>query len=126
MKKFLAILLGLVVVGVLIYFALPGDTENRAKRLGVSYFDGDYVITHNGYSGMNVWLVIDGKVTSEPEKGYYHTRAAGVSKKTIYLQVPMANTEIEEFQSLQQLTEAQQTILKAKYGENSTHFGKVR
>ncbi len=122
MKKFLAILLGLVVLGVLIYFALPGDTENRAKRLGVSYFDGDYVITHNGYSGMNVWLVIDGKVTSEPDKGYYHTRAAGVSGKTIYLQIPMANTEIEEFQTLNQLTATQQAILKAKYGENSGYF----
>ncbi len=126
MKKLIYVVIGLIVAAVLIYFALPGDTENRAKRLGVSYFDGDYVITHNGFSGMNVWLVIDGKVTSEPEKGYYHTRAAGISKKTIYLQVPMANTEIEEFQSLEQLTESQQTILKAKYGENSKYFGKIR
>jgi hypothetical protein len=126
MKKFIAVLLGLVILAIVIYFALPGDTENRAKRLGVSYFDGDYVITHNGYSAMNVWLVIDGKVTSEPDKGYYHTRAAGFSGKTIYLQIPIANTEIEEFQSLKQLTSAQQQVLLAKYGENSKYFGEAR
>ena len=126
MKKFLYVIAGLVVLAVLIYFVLPGDTENRAKRLGVSYFDGDYVITHNGMSGMNVWLVIDGKVTSEVSKGYYHTRAVGLSSKSIYLQIPIANTEIEEFESIKQLTATQQQILIAKYGENSKYLVKTR
>lgn len=126
MKKFLYIILGLAVLAVLVYLVLPGDTENRAKRLGVSYFDGDYVITHNGLSGMNAWLVIDGKVTSEPEKGYYHTRAVGFNGKSIYLQVPMANTEIEEFADIRQLTSAQKQILISKYGENSKFFATVQ
>jgi len=126
MKKFLYVALGLIVLAVLVYLVLPGDAENRAKRLGVSYFDGDYVITHNGMSGMNAWLVIDGKVTSEPAKGYYHTRVVGFKGESIYLQVPIANTEIEEFADIKQLTAAQRNILISKYGENSKYFVKVR
>ncbi|MBV1908085.1 MAG: hypothetical protein KUG78_02125 [Kangiellaceae bacterium] len=126
MKKFVSIVLGLIVLAGVVYIVLPGDAENRAKRLGVSYFDGDYVITHNGMSGMNVWLVIDGKVTSEPSKGYYHTRAVGHSDASIYLQVPIANTEIEEFESIHQLTPAQKHILVSKYGENAKYFNNVK
>lgn len=103
----------LITVG---YIFISGDTENRFTRLGVSYFDGDYVITHYGMSGTNAWLVIDGKVTSEPAKGYYHSRALIDRKKTAYLQLPISNTVIEEYISLSQLTSEQEEVLTRKYG----------
>jgi len=33
MKKFLYVVLGLIILAVLVYVVLPGDAENRAKRL---------------------------------------------------------------------------------------------
>lgn len=100
------------------YVFLTGDTENRFTRLGVSYFDGNYVITHHGMSGLDAWIVIDGKVTSEPSKGYYHTRVRVNGGKTAYIQLPITNTVIEEFVNVSQLTSAQEKILFSKYGDN--------
>lgn len=102
------------------FIFISGDTENRFSRLGVSYFDGDYVITHYGMSGINVWLVDNGKVTSEPDKGYYHTRVrVGPGKKNAYLQLPIMNTVIEEYFGLGQLTGQQVEILVSKYGNEA-------
>ncbi len=116
MKKFVIVSIVAVIVVAIIYVLIPGDTENRFSRLGVSYFDGDYVITHYGMSGMNIWLVKSGKVTSEPAKGYYHTRVLTATKSS-YLQLPITNTVIEEFHSVEQLAPEQQQLLRAKYSE---------
>ncbi len=104
----------LILVG---YIFITGDTENRIARLGVTYFDGDYVITHYGLSDTNVWLVINGKVTSEPDKGYYHSRVISTGNKTAYLQLPIANSIIEEYKSFSQLTAKQKEVLVEKYGQ---------
>jgi hypothetical protein len=108
----------ILVLVALAYVFMKGDTENRFTRLGVSYFDGNYVITHHGMSGLDAWLVIDGKVTSEPSKGYYHTRVRVQSGKTAYIQLPITNTVIEEFTNVSQLTQSQTKILVGKYGNN--------
>ena len=113
------ILLLLIALG---YVFLKGDTENRFTRLGVSYFDGNYVITHHGMSGLDAWLVINGKVTSEPSKGYYHTRVTVKGGKTAYIQLPITHTVIEEFVNFNQLTTSQVTILTAKYGDELLTF----
>lgn len=116
MKKYLIGSVAVIVLLAIIYALIPGDTENRISRLGISYFDGDYVITHYGLSGMNIWLVKDGKVTSEPAKGYYHTRVL-TANKPAYLQLPISNTVIEEFHAISQLAPEQQQLLRAKYSE---------
>ena len=100
------------------YVFISGDSENRFTRLGVSYFDGNYVITHHGMSGLDAWIVIDGKVTSEPSKGYYHTRVRVKGDKNAYIQLPIVNTVIEEFVSASQLTSAQNAVLASKYGDS--------
>ncbi|WP_144393866.1 hypothetical protein [Pleionea sediminis] len=114
MKKYVIAIVVSLIIGVIVYALIPGDTENRFNRLGVSYFDGDYVITYYGMSGMNIWLVKDGKVTSEPAKGYYHTRVL-TGNKSSYLQLPITNTVIEEFKSIEKLAPDQQQLLKSKY-----------
>ncbi|TQV70953.1 hypothetical protein FLL45_21745 [Aliikangiella marina] len=112
------IIIAVVIIAILGigYIFISGDTENRVARLGVSYFDGDYVITYHGYSGVDVWMVKSGKVTSEPSKGYYHTRVRTKDGKTAYMQLPISNTVIEEFKEPSQLTKAQRAILVGKYG----------
>ncbi len=116
MKTKFLLIVAVILLSVVGYVFISGDTENRISRLGVSYFDGDYVITHYGLSGMNVWLVKNGKVTSEPQKGYYHTRVLITGNQTVYLQLPINNTVIEEFSHQSQLTAEQKSILQKKYG----------
>lgn len=116
MKNKIVISVVVIVILALGYVFISGDTENRVARLGVSYFDGDYIITHHGLSGMDVWYVKSGKVTSEPSKGYYHTRVQVEGGKTAYLQLPILNTVIEEYVSPSQLTESQKAVLRGKYG----------
>ena len=87
-------MLGLVV-------ALGGCTQeqqNRLSRMGVTWLEGDYRVTYADGSHVKSWDVRDGKVTSEPEKGYYYfwTRVDG---KKLYVQTPIARTYLEELPS---------------------------
>tara|TARA_B100000780_G_C21043405_1_gene418774 strand:- start:546 stop:869 length:324 start_codon:yes stop_codon:yes gene_type:complete len=87
--------IGLALYGVLTI--MPEDRVNQISRLGVSYLDGDYQVTYTGYSGDKTWIVRNSKVTSEPAKGYYFFWAHdSKTNKKRYVQVPMANTYIEE------------------------------
>ena len=76
---------------------MPEDRVNQISRLGVSYLDGDYRVTYTSYSGDKTWFVRNSKVTSEPAKGYYFfwTHDSKTNTKR-YVQVPIANTYIEE------------------------------
>ena len=56
------------------------------EDLCVTYADGEHV---------KVWQVLDGKVTSEPAKGYYYFWAKKDNKK-YYVQTPIVRTYIEE------------------------------
>jgi hypothetical protein len=52
----------------------------------VTYADGEHVKS---------WVVRDGKVTSEPEKGYYYFWV-NEGKQRYYVQTPIARSYIEE------------------------------
>lgn len=96
--KIAAILI--VCIGVAFYtirIFISEDRVNNINRLGVSFLSGDYKVTYAGYSGDKTWVVTNGKVTSDPAKGYYFFWVSDLkTNNKKYIQVPMANTYIEE------------------------------
>ena len=88
------------VAGVLLFLSvlLLGCTEeqqNRLSRVGVTWLEGDYTVTFAEGNHIKTWIVKDGKVTSEPEKGYYFFWAIENGKK-VYVQTPIMRTYIQE------------------------------
>ena len=71
------------------------ETQNRLSRLGVTWLEGDYRVTFAEGSHLRTWEVRGGKVTTEPDKGYYYFWAK-VDGKNVYVQTPIARTYIEE------------------------------
>jgi hypothetical protein len=71
------------------------ETQNRLSRLGVTWLEGDYRITFAEGDFVRTWEVRNGKVTSEPDKGYYFFWVR-VDGKNRYVQTPIARTIIEE------------------------------
>lgn len=76
--------------------ACSEEQQNKLSRLGVTWLEGDYRITYADGSHVKSWVVKQGKVTAEPEKGYYFFWA-DVNGKNLYVQTPIARTYIEEF-----------------------------
>ena len=79
-------------------FATSGCSEeqqNKLSRLGVTWLEGDYKVTYADGEHVKTWMVEDGKVTTEPAKGYYYFWAK-VNGKKVYVQTPIARTYIEE------------------------------
>lgn len=83
-------LLCLVVLG-----GCSEDQQNKLSRVGVSWLDGDYRVTYASGEHAKSWDVRDGKVTSDPQKGYYFFWAE-VDGKKIYVQTPIGHTYVEE------------------------------
>ncbi|MCB1763603.1 MAG: hypothetical protein KDI27_10775 [Gammaproteobacteria bacterium] len=79
--------------------ACTQEQQNRISRIGVTWLEGDYRVTYADGSHVKSWEVRDGKVTSEPEKGYYYfwTRQNG---KKLYVQTPIGRSYIEEIPPL--------------------------
>lgn len=71
------------------------EQQNKLSRLGVTWLEGDYRITYADGSHVKSWEVRGGKVTAEPEKGYYYFWALANGKK-IYVQTPIGRSYIEE------------------------------
>ena len=71
------------------------EQQNKLSRLGVSWLEGNYRVTFAEGSHLKSWDVIDGKVTSEPGKGYYYFWSKQNGKK-LYVQTPIARSYIEE------------------------------
>lgn len=71
------------------------EQQNKLSRLGVTWLEGDYRVTFASGNHTQQWTVIDGKVTSEPAKGYYYFWTKINSKKK-YIQTPIERTYIEE------------------------------
>ncbi|MFT6386923.1 MAG: hypothetical protein ACJAUP_000292 [Cellvibrionaceae bacterium] len=96
--KIAAILI--VCIGVTFYVVrafISEDRANKISRLGVSYLSGDYRVTYTGFSGDKIWVIQNGKVTSDPAKGYYFFWVRDLKNNNKkYVQVPIANTYIEE------------------------------
>ena len=71
------------------------EQQNQLSRLGVSWLEGDYRVTFAEGNHLKSWTIKDGKVTSEPAKGYYYFWATENGKK-IYVQTPITRSYIEE------------------------------
>lgn len=71
------------------------EQQNRLSRIGVSWLEGNYKVTYADGNHVKSWIVRDGKVTSEPAKGYYYFWAISEGKKH-YVQTPIERTYIEE------------------------------
>lgn len=87
-----SILIFAIVVGLA---ACSEEQQNKLSRLGVTWLEGDYRITYAAGSHVKSWNVKQGKVTSEPNKGYYYFWA-DVNGKNVYVQTPIEQTYIEE------------------------------
>jgi len=85
----------LIGVCALLLGACSEEQQNRLSRLGVTWLEGDYRVTYADGSHVKTWEVRNGKVTSEPEKGYYFFWVR-VDGKKAYVQTPIARTYIEE------------------------------
>ncbi len=71
------------------------EQQNKLSRLGVTWLEGNYKVTFASGDHQKSWIVDDGKVTSEPQKGYYYFWAIENGKK-IYVQTPIERSYIEE------------------------------
>ena len=71
------------------------DQQNQVSRIGVSWLDGNYRVTYAEGEHLKSWEIRDGKVTSEPQKGYYYFWTQ-VDGKKAYVQTPIERTYIEE------------------------------
>ena len=71
------------------------EQQNKISRIGVTWLEGDYKVTYADGEHVKSWMVKDGKVTTEPGKGYYYFWAT-VDGKKIYVQTPINRTYIEE------------------------------
>ena len=92
MKK----IIGILVVGSLLTLvACSEEQQNKIGRLGVTWLEGDYKVTYAEGNHIKTWMVKDGKVTTEPSKGYYYFWAT-VNNEKIYVQTPIVRTYIEE------------------------------
>lgn len=88
--KRLLILLPLLMLG-----ACSEEQQNKISRIGVTWLEGDYRVTYAVAGHVKSWEVRDGKVTTEPGKGYYYFWAQ-VNGKKAYVQTPIERTYIEE------------------------------
>lgn len=71
------------------------EQQNQLSRIGVSWLEGNYRVTFAEGNHLKSWSVSDGKVTSEPAKGYYYFWATENGKK-YYVQTPIERSYIEE------------------------------
>lgn len=82
-------------LAVLLLGGCSEEQQNQISRLGVSWLEGNYKVTYADDGHVNSWIVRDGKVTSEPGKGYYYFWATDKGRK-YYVQTPIGRTYIEE------------------------------
>ena len=71
------------------------EQQNKISRLGVSWMEGNYKVTFYEGAHKKEWIVLDSKVTSEAQKGYYFFWVKEGGKKR-YVQTPISRTVIEE------------------------------
>ena len=87
-----------LIVSLLLLSACTEEQQNKLTRLGVTWLEGDYRVTYADGEHVKNWLVMDGKVTTEPAKGYYYFWAKKNGRK-YYVQTPIARTYIEEIEN---------------------------
>ena len=79
----------------LLFSACSEEQQNKISRIGVTWLEGDYRVTYADGSHVKSCKIRDGKVTSEPGKGYYYFWAVENGKK-FYVQTPIERSYIEE------------------------------
>ncbi len=89
-KRFL-----LMIPLLLLVISCSEEQQNKISRLGVSWLEGNYKVTYADGNHVKSWIIRDGKVTSEPGKGYYYFWVTNNGKKK-YVQTPIARSYIEE------------------------------
>ena len=72
------------------------EAQNRLARKRVTLLEGNYNVTYTDMSNTKTWEIRGGKVTSEPNKGYYFFWAQNEQGKEFYVQVPIERSYIEE------------------------------
>jgi hypothetical protein len=87
----------LLVLFIVLLSGCSEEQQNKISRLGVTWLEGDYKVTYADGSHVKSWTVRDGKVTTEPAKGYYYFWA-DVNGKSQYVQTPIARSYIEEIE----------------------------
>ena len=75
--------------------ACSEEQQNKISRIGVTWLEGDYRVTFATDGHVKSWEIRDGKVTTEPGKGYYYFWATEKGKK-LYVQTPIERSYIEE------------------------------
>ena len=89
-KRFL-----LMIPLLLLVISCSEEQQNKISRLGVTWLEGNYKVTYADGNHVKSWTIRDGKVTSEPGKGYYYFWITNNGKKK-YVQTPIARSYIEE------------------------------
>ena len=87
----------ILIVSLLMLSACSEEQQNKLTRLGVTWLEGDYRVTYADGEHVKSWIILDGKVTTEPAKGYYYFWEKRNGKK-YYVQTPIARTYIEEIE----------------------------
>lgn len=90
-------IVGLFATALLALAGCSEEQQNRLARLGVTWLEGNYRVTYADGAHVKSWVVRDGKITSEPEKGYYFFWTE-VDGKNRYVQTPIARSYIEEIE----------------------------
>lgn len=85
----------LIILAATLLWSCSEEQQNKLSRLGVTWLEGDYKVTYADGEHTKSWIVRDGKVTTEPAKGYYYFWAE-INGKNQYVQAPIARTYIEE------------------------------
>ncbi len=96
-KKKSLIISVLLVIFVAMLAGCTEEQQNKISRLGVTWLEGNYKVTYADGSHVKSWVVRGGKVTTEPAKGYYYFWTK-VNGKSMYVQVPILRTYIEEIE----------------------------
>jgi len=86
----------ILLLSTFLLMACSEEQQNKISRLGVTWLEGDYKVTYADGSHVKSWTVLDGKVTSEPGKGYYYFWAKNENGKKVYVQTPIGRSYIEE------------------------------
>lgn len=91
MKKLLLLVL------LFVLSACSEEQQNKISRLGVTWLEGNYRVTFANGNHVKSWEIREGKVTSEPGKGYYYFWVKENGKNR-YVQTPITRTYIEEIE----------------------------
>lgn len=90
-----SLMTGLLLFAVVVLGGCSEEQQNKLSRLGVTWLEGDYRVTYAEGNHVKSWVVKDGKVTTEPAKGYYYFWAR-VDGEKVYVQTPIERSYIEQ------------------------------